>query len=87
MFIYSRGGSTISVSDSIFLLFDRKMCEEIKVKLHAICKDNDPSKTTARYWFNEFKGGRTSVSDEKRRGFSTDVTMDDVVNKIYDTVL
>lgn len=58
-----------------FLFLDGKKCEEIKTKLDAVYGDTSPSMTTVRYWFNEFKRGRTSVFDEDatrmpgRRGY------------------
>jgi len=70
-----------------FLFLDGKTCEEMKVKLHAIYKDHAPSMTTIRYWFNEFKRGRTSVFDEERPGRPIEVTTEDMVNKIHDVVL
>ena len=70
-----------------FLFLDGKTCEEIKVKLHAFYKDHAPSMTTIRYWFNEFKRGRTSVFDEERPGCPIKVTTEDMVKKIHDIVL
>jgi len=67
-----------------FLFLDGK---EIKVKLHAVYKDHASSMTTIRYWFNEFKRGRTSVFDEERLGCPIEVTTKDMVNKIHDIVL
>lgn len=57
------------------------------MKLHAVYKDHAPSMTTIRYWFNEFKRGRTSVFDEERLGRPIVVTTEDMVNKILDIVL
>ena len=57
-----------------FLFLDGKTCEKFKVKLHAVYMDHAPSMTTIRYWFNEFKRGRTSVFDEERPGRSIEVT-------------
>jgi len=51
-----------------FLFLDGKSCEEIKEKLHVVYKDNAPSMTTIRYWYNKFKCGRTSIFDEERPG-------------------
>jgi len=59
----------------------------MKVKLHAIYKDHAPSMTTNRYWFNEFKCGRTSVFDEEHPGRPIEVTTENMVNKIHDVVL
>ena len=70
-----------------FLFLDGKTCEEIKVKLHAVYKDHALSMTTIRYWFNEFKRGRTSVFDEERPGRPIEVSTEDMVNKIHDVVL
>jgi histone-lysine N-methyltransferase SETMAR len=70
-----------------FLYLDGKTCEEIKERLVAVYKDHAPSMTTIRYWFNEFKRGRTSVLDEERPGRPIEVTTDDMVDKIHDIVL
>ena len=67
-----------------FLFLDGKTCEEIKVKLHTVYKDHAPSMTTIRYWFNEFKRGRTSAL---RPGHSIEVTTADMAKKIHDIVL
>ena len=40
-----------------------------------------------RYWFNEFKRGRTSIFDEQRPGRPTDVATDEIVKKVHDIVL
>ena len=64
-----------------FLSFDGKTYEEIKVKLHAVYKDNAPSMTTIRYWFNEFRRGRTSVFDVERPVRPIEVTTEDIVKK------
>ena len=58
--------------------------EEIKKKLHVVYKDNAPSMTTIRYWYNKFKRGRTSIFDEERPGHPIEVTTEDMVNKIHD---
>jgi len=68
-----------------FLFLDGKTCEEIKEKLHTVYKDNAPSITTIRYWYNKFK--RTSIFDEERPGRPIEVTMENMVNKIHDIVL
>ena len=51
--------------------------------LNVIYKDNAPSMTTIRYWFNEFKRGRTSVFDDERPERPTE----DMVDKIQEIVL
>ena len=43
--------------------------------------------TTLRYWFNEFKRGRTSVFDEEIPDCLIEMTTEGTVNKIHDTVL
>ncbi|KAG5341704.1 SETMR methyltransferase, partial [Acromyrmex heyeri] len=42
-------------------------CEEIKTKLDAVYGNSSPSMTTIRYWFNEFKYGRSSVFDRRTK--------------------
>jgi len=64
-----------------FLFLNEKMCEEIKEKLLAVYKDNAPSMTTIRYWYNEFKRGRTSIFYEERPDRPIEVTTEDMVNK------
>ena len=46
-----------------------------------------PSLTTTRYWFREFKRGRTSVSDEERSGRPIEVTTEEMIEKIHGIVL
>lgn len=70
-----------------FLFLDGKTCQEIKEKLEAVYGNLSPSMTTIRYWFNEFKRGRTSVLDEERPGRPIEVTTDEMVDKIHDIVL
>lgn len=70
-----------------FLYLDGKTCEEIKDRLVDVYKDLAPSMTTVRYWFAEFKRGRTSVFDEERPGRPIEVTTDEMVNKVHDIVL
>ena len=43
--------------------------------------------TIVRYWFSEFKGGRTSVFDEERPGRPADVITAKFVKKVYDMIL
>jgi len=69
-----------------FLLLDGKTCEEIKAKLDAIYGDPSPSVTTVRYWFNEFKRGRTSVFEELP-GRPADVVTEEIIEKVHDMIL
>lgn len=69
-----------------FLFLEGKTVEEIKVKLDAVYRDHTPSMTTVRYWFNEFKRGRTSIFDEQRPGRPTDVATDEIVGKVHDII-
>jgi len=48
-----------------FIFLNEEKCEEIKMS-RIPSKDQTPSMTTIRQWFNEFKRGRTSVFDEER---------------------
>ncbi|XP_018310413.1 putative uncharacterized protein FLJ37770, partial [Mycetomoellerius zeteki] len=70
-----------------FLFLDGKTCEEIKTKLDAIYENPSPSMTTVRYWFNEFKRGRSSVFDEERPGHPADVVTEEIVEKVHDMIL
>ncbi|KAG5328140.1 SETMR methyltransferase, partial [Acromyrmex charruanus] len=70
-----------------FLFLDGKTCEEIKTKLDAVCGNSSPSMTTVRYWFNEFKRGRSSVFDEERPGRPADVVTEEIVEKVHDMIL
>jgi len=70
-----------------FLFLDGKKCEEIKTKLDAVYGDTSPSMTTVRYWFNEFKRGRTSVFDEERTGRPADVVTEEIIQKVCDMIL
>lgn len=46
-----------------------------------------PSKTTVYDWYNEFKRGRTSTSDEQRPGRPIEVTTPENIQKIHRMVL
>ena len=46
-----------------FLFLEGNMCEKIKEKLRAVYKDHAPTMAIIRYWFNEYKCGRTSIID------------------------
>ncbi|KAG5311084.1 SETMR methyltransferase, partial [Acromyrmex insinuator] len=70
-----------------FLFLDGKTCEEIKTKLDAIYGISLPSMTTVRYWFNEFKRGRSSIFDEERPGRPTDVVTEEIVEKVHYMIL
>ncbi|KAG5342870.1 SETMR methyltransferase, partial [Acromyrmex heyeri] len=70
-----------------FLFLNGKTCEEIKTKLDAVYGNSSPSMTTVRYWFNEFKRGRSSVFDEERPGRPADVITEEIVEKVHDMIL
>ena len=62
--------------------------EEIKTKLDAVYKNSSSSMTTVRYWFNDFKRGRSSVFDEERPGCPADVVTGEIVKKVdHDMIL
>ena len=85
MLVCNHGERAISVCDSI-PVFGRE-CEKKSKKRCVAYKDNAPSMIIIRYWYNEFKRGRTSIFDEKRPGRPIEVTTEDMVNKIHDIVL
>ncbi|GFS65810.1 mariner transposase [Nephila pilipes] len=70
-----------------FLLLDGKTCEEIKAKLDDVYGEPSPTMTTVRYWFNEFKRGRTSVFDDERSGRPADVVTEELIDKVQDMFL
>lgn len=70
-----------------FLFLEGNSCDEIKVRMQAVYNDHTPSMTTIRYWYNEFKRGRTSIFDEDRPGRPVEVTTGDMVKKIENIVL
>jgi len=49
--------------------------------------DTSPSMATVRYWFNEFKRGRTFVFDEERPGRPADVITEEIIQKVHDMIL
>ena len=70
-----------------FLFLDGKTCEEIKTKLDAVYGNSSSSITTVRYWFNEFKRGRSSVFDKECPGRPADVITEEIVDKVHDMIL
>ena len=56
-----------------FLFLDEKTCQEIKASLEVVYRDLSSSMTTVRYWFSEFKRGRTFVFDEEHPGRPADM--------------
>ncbi|KAG5345380.1 SETMR methyltransferase, partial [Acromyrmex charruanus] len=67
-----------------FLFLDGKTCEEIKTKLDAVYGNSSPSMTTVKYWFNEFKRGRSSVFEKRQAARHTWL---EIVEKVYDMIL
>ncbi|KAG5327679.1 GVQW3 protein, partial [Pseudoatta argentina] len=67
-----------------FLFLDGKTCEEIKTKLDAVYGNSSPSMTTVKYWFNEFKRGRSSVFEKRPVARHTWL---EIVEKVYDMIL
>lgn len=60
---------------------------EIKAELDEVHGDSAPSLKTVCYWVNEFKGGRTSTSDEHRSGRPLEISTPEMIEKIHDIVL
>ena len=60
---------------------------EIKERLDVVYGDSSSSMATVKNWFNEFRRGRMSVSDEPRPGAPKTATTEDNVKKIHDFVL
>ena len=70
-----------------FLFLDGETCKGIKSKLNSVYGDLSQSMTTVRYWFNEFKLGRTSVFDLEHPGRPADVVTAENVKKIHNMIL
>ncbi|XP_018308488.1 histone-lysine N-methyltransferase SETMAR-like [Mycetomoellerius zeteki] len=60
---------------------------QIKTKLDAVYGNPSPSMTIVRYWFNEFKRGRSYVFNEERPGRLADVVTEEIVEKVHDMIL
>ncbi|KAG5330265.1 MOS1T transposase, partial [Acromyrmex heyeri] len=59
----------------------------METKLDAVYGNSSLSMTTVRYWFNEFKRGRSSVFDEERPGRPADMVTEEIVEKVHDMIL
>ena len=69
------------------MFLDGKNCDKIKTKLDAVYGDISPSMTTVKFWFNEFKCGRTSVFDEDQPRRLAEVVTEDIVKKVRKIIL
>ena len=59
---------------------------EIKAEFDSVHGDSAPSYGKIRYWINEFKRGRTGISDEPRSGRRKTVTDEETVRKVHEIV-
>lgn len=60
---------------------------EIKNELDSVHGTSAPALATVYNWVNEFKRGRTSISDEPRSGRPVEASTPEIINKIHDMVL
>ena len=60
---------------------------EIKNEMDSTLGESAPSFSTIKKWAVEFKHGRTSIEDDERWGSPCTATTDEVIVKIYNTVL
>ena len=61
--------------------------KDIKAELDEVHGESAPSFATVYNWFNEFKRGRTSTTDEQRPGRPVEVSSIEMINKVHDLVL
>jgi len=66
-----------------FLFLNGKTCEEIKEKLHVVYKDNAPSMTIVRYWYNILSVTEHPFLVKSVPGRPIEVTTEEMVNKIH----
>ena len=64
-----------------------KLIKETKEKLEKCYKVSAPSHGMVHKWFIEFICGRISTSDAERPGHAKEVTSQEIIDNIYDTVL
>ena len=73
---------------SLKIIFLRgKSAKITKEKLDKYYDTSTPSDYMVKYWFAEFKRGRTDTNDEHRSGRPKEVTTQEMINKIHDIVL
>ena len=60
---------------------------QIKNELDLVYAESAPSYTTVKNWVNEFKWGRTSLSDEQRPGRPKTATTEEKVRQVHEMVL
>lgn len=65
----------------------KKTAKETKEKLDKHYGKSAPSDYMVKYWFAEFKRGRTNTSDEQRSGRPIEVTTPENIQKIHRMVL
>lgn len=64
-----------------------KTAKQTSEKLKKHYAENAPSDFMVKYWFAEFKRGRSSTIDEQRSGRPKEVTTPEMIDKIHDIVL
>ena len=63
-----------------------KTGQEIHCELTNVYGSSAPSYAQVKFWVGEFKRGRTSLEDETRSGRPSDVTDEEMCNKVWDLV-
>ena len=69
-----------------YLYLKEKTGQEIHCKLTNVYGSSAPSYAQVKFWFGEYKRGRTSLEDETRSGRSSDATDEEICNKVRDLV-
>ena len=69
-----------------YLYLKGKTGQEIHCELTNVYGSSAPSYAQVKFWFGEFKRGRTSLEDENRSGRPSDATDEVMCNKVRDLV-
>ena len=69
-----------------YLYLKGKTGQEIHCELTNVYGSSAPSHAQVKFWFGEFKRGRTSLEEETRSGRPSDATDEEMCNKVRDLV-
>ena len=69
-----------------YLYLIGKTCQEIHCELTNVYGSSAPSYAQVKFWVGEFKHGRTSLEGETRSGRPSDVTDEEICNKVQGLV-
>ena len=69
-----------------YLYLKGKTGQEIHCELTNVYRSSTPSYAQVKFWVGEFKRSRTSLEEETRSGRPSDVTDEEMCNKVRDLV-